>query len=117
MHVSPPAGMGFSQDEGNSAVGYEQVVQAYVNFVTAAGLTQPDVLGWSYGGAIALMLVGLPSLRCAFFSQGRLNSRIVALCAHQFVVRIFIPGSQPDMRPWTLQTACNARHSNTPAQA
>ncbi|KAK9808391.1 hypothetical protein WJX73_010181 [Symbiochloris irregularis] len=50
-------GMGYSKDEGSTATTVAAVVNAYADFITSEGLKQkPHILGWSYGGAVALAL-------------------------------------------------------------
>lgn len=50
-------GMGFSEDTGNASASAEAAVQAYAELIKGLELHRPDILGWSYGGGIGLMLV------------------------------------------------------------
>ena len=51
--------MGFSHDTGNISADVDNVVEAYASLVTALNLEKPDVMGWSYGGVLSLLLVCL----------------------------------------------------------
>lgn len=50
-------GMGFSQDTGDTSASAEAALNAYAEFISALDVGRVDVMGWSYGGGIALLLV------------------------------------------------------------